>query len=73
MGQYHNKELIQKIAQRLKGLRDAKGVSQKRVSLDTEIHIGRLESAKANPTISTISRLCEYYDLSLADFFEGLS
>lgn len=72
MNQYRDKQLILKIAQRLKGLREAKGLSQKRVTLETDIHVGRLEAGKANPTISTLARLCEYFKVTLVEFFEGL-
>ena len=72
MSQYRDRQLILSIAQRLKSLRSQTGYSQKKVSLDTDIHIGRLEAAKANPTVSTIARLCTYYGITLEEFFQGM-
>lgn len=70
MNQRNNKDLQILIAQRLKKLREAKGVSQQQVYNDTDIHIGRLETAKTNATVNTIAILCDYFDISLAVFFK---
>lgn len=70
MVQVRDKELIGKVAQRVKGLREAKGLTQEQLYNDLEIHVGRIESMKVNPTVSTINRLCKYFEISLAEFFE---
>ena len=61
MAQYRDEQLLQKIALRLKGLREHKGLSQEQVFHDTEIHIARIETAKLNISVSTLSKLCDYY------------
>ena len=72
MGQVRNIKLLQAIAKRLKKLRVEKGISQEELYLETNIHIGRIESAKANITISTIDVLCKYFDISIEEFFKGI-
>jgi transcriptional regulator with XRE-family HTH domain len=69
MAQVKDDKLIRKIAISLKQLREEKGVSQEEVYNDINVHIGRIESGKANPTVSTISVLCKYYKIRLSDFY----
>lgn len=67
-----NDELVNAVGKRLRELRVAKGLSQDVVYIDTDIHIARVEMGKYNITISTLSDLCEYYGISLVDFFKGI-
>ncbi len=67
-----NEELIYAIGKRLRELRAAKGLSQVTVTFDTDIHIARLESGRYNINVSTLSILCDYYEISLVDFFKGI-
>lgn len=62
--------LLEAIANRLKELRVAKGVSQETVYEDTGIHIGKIETARYNITVSTLSKLCNYYGITLKEFFD---
>ncbi len=64
--------LLEAIAGKCKRLRAAKGISQEVVYEDTGIHIGKIETAKYNITVSTLSRLCAYYGITLKEFFEEL-
>ncbi|NLK92232.1 MAG: helix-turn-helix transcriptional regulator [Bacteroidales bacterium] len=64
--------VIKSVSLRIKQLREAKGISQETLYIDTDIHIARIEAGKSNITISTLSALCTYFDISLADFFEGI-
>ena len=61
--------LLEAIAGRLKELRVAKGVSQETVYEDTGIHIGKIETARYNITVSKLSKLCNYYGITLKEFF----
>jgi transcriptional regulator with XRE-family HTH domain len=72
MGQIKDEVLLNKIAMRLKKLREKKGLSQVQVYHETEIHIARIETAKNNLTVSTLSKLCEYFGVSLTEFFKGI-
>jgi transcriptional regulator with XRE-family HTH domain len=67
-----NKDLLLKIAERIKQLRDEKDISQEVFYIDTDIHIARIETAKNNLTISTLNDICLYFGISLADFFSGI-
>ena len=64
--------LLQAIARKLKQLREAKGISQRIVYIDTDFNIGKIEVGKTNITVSTLSRLCAYYGITLKEFFEEL-
>ena len=67
--QLKNIELLSATAKRLKGLRVEKQLSQETVFYDTSIHIARIETGKLNISISTLNAICEYYQVSLAEFF----
>lgn len=67
-----NEELVKAVGKRLRELRVAKGLSQDVVYIDTDIHIARVEMGRYNVTISTLSDLCDYYGISLKDFFDGI-
>jgi len=64
--------LVSKIASRIKQLREEKNVSQDMFYIDTDIHIARIESGKSNITVSTLSAICDYFGISLSDFFKGI-
>ena len=68
-----NYDLLQAVARKLKQLREAKGLSQRIVYIDTDFNIGKIEVGKTNITISTLSRLCNYYGTSLKEFVDELS
>lgn len=70
MGQIRDQALIKKIALTLKAIRHEKGVSLEEVYNETDIHLARIETGKLNISISTLSRLCIYFNLSLAEFFK---
>ena len=72
MAQLRNQQLIQQIAVLLRQLREAKGVTQEDVYENTGIHIGRIETGQLNLTISTLEKLCVYFGITLAVFFERL-
>ena len=65
-------DLLETVARKLKQLREAKGLSQRIVYIDTDFNIGKIEVGKTNITISTLSRLCKYYGTSLKEFFNEL-
>jgi hypothetical protein len=67
-----NKILVSKIASRIKQLREDKGISQEMFYIDTDIHIGRIELGKSNITVSTLSEICDYFGISLVDFFRDI-
>ena len=70
--QSKNTILLSKIAIRIKQLREDKGISQDLFYIDTEIHIARIETGKSNITVSTLSAICDYFGISLIDFFKDI-
>jgi transcriptional regulator with XRE-family HTH domain len=72
MAQLRNQALLNKIANRIKTLRENAGVTQEGFFNDTGIHLGRVETAKTNLTISTLDAICKYFKLSIEQFFKEL-
>ena len=70
--QRRNEALIQLIAEKLVYIRQEHGLTQEIVYVDTEIHMGRVERGKYNITLSTLAELCDYYHISLRDFFKNI-
>ena len=64
-----NTILLQAIAAGLRDLRKERNLSQIDVYIDTDIHIGRIERGKTNISITTLSDICDYYRISLEEFF----
>ena len=63
-------EALIKMAKRIKSLRQEKGVSQQDVYNDTGIHFGRIEQGKRDIGYLTLVRICNYFDISIKDFFD---
>ena len=72
MPQLQDKVLIRKISSKIKEIRTSKGVTQEEFYNDTGIHLARIESGKANVSISTLSSICKYFNIALDDFFKEL-
>jgi transcriptional regulator with XRE-family HTH domain len=72
MGQIRDTKLLKRIAIVMKKLREDSGLTQEDVYNDTNIHIGRIETAKANLTVSTLSALCKYFKIKLSEFHEEI-
>jgi transcriptional regulator with XRE-family HTH domain len=70
MGQIRDTKLLRKIAVVIKELREESSLTQEEVYNDTNIHIGRIETAKANVSVSTLASLCKYFKIQLSDFFK---
>ena len=64
-----NQELLRKVSLRIKELRKIKGVSQEEFVTDTGINISRIESCKSNFSITTLLNICDYFEISLEEFF----
>jgi transcriptional regulator with XRE-family HTH domain len=69
MAQLRDDQLLEKIALALKQLREASGKSQEEVYNEINIHIGRIETAKSNVSVSTIAALCDYFGVKVSEFF----
>ncbi len=65
-------QLLEWAAKRLKELRETKNVSQEKAYFDTGLNVGRIEVGKSNISLTTLSILCQYYGISLEEFFKGM-
>ena len=72
MAQFRDEALLKKIAKKLKQLREEHNVTQETFYNDTNIHIGRIESLKANISVSTLNVICKYFGITLGEFFGGI-
>ena len=62
-------ELLTYIAHKCKDLRAKKGVSQETAFEDTGVSISKIETARKNITVSTLSKLCRYFEITIPEFF----
>ncbi len=69
MGRIRNQVLVDQIALRIKQIREAKGVTLEVFYNDTSIHLARIETGKVNLTVSTLEAVCNYFQVSLTEFF----
>lgn len=67
-----NQVLLNEIGFRIKALREKSNLTQEEVFNDTKIHIGRIETATSNVTVSTLEAICKYFDIGLEQLFKGL-
>jgi len=70
MAQVRDTKLLRKIALVIKELRDERDLTQEDVFNDINIHIGRIETAKANLSVSTLAVICKYFKIKLSDFYK---
>lgn len=67
--QYQDKELLNKIILTIKEVRKKHGVTLETFYFDTGIHLARIEQGKTNISVSTLSKICDYFNLELSQFF----
>ncbi len=68
--QYLNTELLEKVVACIKKIRKEKKTTLEVFYFDTGIHLARIEQGKTNITVSTLSKICDYFEISLSDFFK---
>lgn len=67
-----NDKLLHSIAIRLKQLRSERGYTQEVVTDRTGVNIGLYEVGTTNITIVLLSVLCEFYGVTLEEFFQNI-
>jgi transcriptional regulator with XRE-family HTH domain len=72
VSQVRNQPLLEKIGRRIRSLRETAGLTQEEVYNDLGIHIGRIETATSNVSVSTLDKICKYFQLTLDQFFKTL-
>jgi transcriptional regulator with XRE-family HTH domain len=70
--QYQDSELLTKVISKIKKIRKDKNCTLENFYFDTGIHLARIEQGKTNLTVSTLSRICTYFEISLYQFFEDI-
>ena len=70
--QRRNYLLLGIIAEKLIALRKERNLSQQIVYVHTGIDMDMIERGAYNLTLSTLSDLCDYYNISIKDFFKGM-
>jgi transcriptional regulator with XRE-family HTH domain len=69
MSHIRDDKLLVCIALVLKEIREARGVSQQDVFLETNVHIGRIETCKSNVTVSTLLVLLKFFNIKMSEFY----
>ena len=72
MGQLRDDKLLEKIVERIKRLREENGVTLEQFYNDTNINLSRIESSKANISISTLNAICKHFRITVSEFLRGL-
>lgn len=67
-----NDILLNSIARKLKQIRTERGLTQEVVTDRTKVNIGLYEVGKTNITIVLLAVLCNFYNVSLEDFFKDI-
>lgn len=66
----NTERLLLELAKKIKILRKRKGVTQEEALNDTGIQFSRIEQAKRDVQFSTIYKICNYFEITLKDFFD---
>ena len=70
-----NHGLIQRVGQRVRVLRESKGLSQEKLANDAGIpinQIGRIERGEINTTISTLNTLADALGMTMSELLEDI-
>lgn len=67
-----NDILLRSVAGRLKQLRIERGLTQEVVTDQTQVNVGLYEVGTTNITIVLLVVLCNFYHVTLEDFFKGI-
>lgn len=68
----NNKNELLKLANRIKNLRNKKGVTQEIAYIDTGIHFGRIEQGKRDVSYTTLVKLSKYFNVTLAELLKNI-
>lgn len=60
--------LLRKLADRVRELREAKGLTQYQCYLDTMIHFGRIEKGERDISFTTLKKLSDFFGLTMEEF-----
>ena len=72
MVQIKDEILLKKIALCIKKIRSETTITLDDFYVDTGIHLARIEIGQTNITVSTLAKICSYFNISLKEFFTRL-
>lgn len=65
----------EKVGQKIKQIRNEKGLSQEKLALKAEIdrtYLAGVEQGKRNPSLKSLEKIVEALGISFQDLFEGI-
>ena len=65
-------EFMKSVGEHAREIRESKGLSRNKVLFDTDVDCTKLEEGVGYSRIKDLKILCEYYGITLAEFFEGV-
>ena len=65
-------QFLNDVARKLKDLRNARNLSQIRVTMDTGVNVSRAESGQRSSSAYSVALLCKYYGVTLEEFYRGI-
>ncbi len=66
-------KMLRQITDKFREIRKSRGLTQGAVYEDTGVHVAKYETSSYTLSITTIAILCSYFDISLKDFFDGIT
>lgn len=65
----------EKVGQKIKQIRNEKGLSQEKLALKAEIdrtYLAGVEQGKRNPSLKSLEKIVDALEISFQDLFEGI-
>ena len=72
VAKHGNKDYFKKVGLRIKKLRMERSLTAREVTYDVGLNIGRIENAGDDIRLGSILKLCDYFEITIQEFFEGL-
>lgn len=69
---FNKKDALLKLAHRIKVVRKSKNLTQEDCYNDTGIHFARIEQGKRDVSYTTLHKICDYFEITLQEFFKGI-
>ena len=67
---YRDAELVEKLAQRIREMRNSNAHTQEDLIDDVHLTIGNYETGDKIPTLMSILKICKHYKISVREFFD---
>lgn len=70
---YVNQEFVTRVGQRIKELRKEHNHTQEYLIENVRLSINSYEAGTKIPTLMSIFKICEFYDITLGEFFAPIN